>query len=549
MEKINTETTVNETLVGQLTGWTDVCLIPDTFCSWVMNTLPRRYFGWPKFDAIVIDNDMIEMWNVDSSYTQLNPKIDLNRAIYEKPRPFWLDEQGIVHLIPSNLMLTKTELPLEGPLEQPIENNLKNPFVKSSHIMDKCPVAALKILAETIHSKTELDRLFKKSISVRILPDNKLDEALNKQPNLQLLLVDQFEKFVDDKYQAHKGLVWIFTGEPPTNVYETHELRCAFYERLLHEQRRLFGLLLNADDKGQPKKEIQSKTNSTSTIIKKSRNCNIVWSSFIPSVDYISNIKHHVHSTDLHLFNDGGNKMFWRNIVYTFLRHQAEDEVTDEANISKRIRVKDKGEEDEDMEAQVTQNENTMLSSTTVKQENHETLEGHIILIRLRFDDIPPSKSKDGSNVRINHAVVRRFKRFAAYLSHARRILEKSNTTSVKTILWTCCARDIDHVYWLHNVMTKEYIHAYRVGLFGYDRYMKTKGIDKLIKSPCPLERKSPNNWKCSDENSNIQGIVHETLVADEFFGSPIKRIGRSSLYLQKSTCGAPIYKLRDYEG
>ena len=425
---------------SSLDGWVDFCLIPDATCSYVLNDY-RRKRGLPCFDVIAVDRDLARMWNLPVK--DAGPREQ--RHPLEETHPFWMDDQSFVHILPDDLVTVKRTKDLDMSCGQKID--LRTPEQRTIRL----------ILAEQI------------------------DDVLRVKPNVRILLIDQFETFLNPASMNKFQIEFAFTSAPPFGLLNGDQEN-EFYERLR---------------KIQLSRNIETREVDRNTDRKEETRCAyIMWRGFVPNYEHFDR-ETDVRWLDVHL-NDSNDSLFWRDLISNIL-------------------------------------ENEYVVSKAGDQKDARKI---ALVIRMRISDsikVPKEYER--------LAVLRRVKRFGAFFSRVYEIIDRNNLQHTPKIFWTCPTSERDYVYDAYSDLLREYIIGLRENIRPYDRFLHVENLRDAIGSHCAI---TPEPFA---HDANILGVCNETLIGgDAIFPQTVYGLGGSGTYMSKSECGAPIYKLREYE-
>lgn len=371
----------------------------------------------------------------------------------------------------------------------------------------------IKRLVETGRNEDELRKIMFEIKSnaqktIKILPAKNLSRALNENPNVRLLVIDGINEFLSHNRQKYPN-VWFSFTSAPTNLTPDREER--FYELLNGQTERLDRLLNQGLEEKKNETENEKDNDDTDSW---NRYEYYGWNTFVPSIDYLPNNYDDIRVTSTHLTEDGTSKLFWRNIVYTVLSDGDE---------TKKTKKK-------------------------------------ALVIRLRLDLCRDEYLTKTTNSSL--AIVRRFKKFLAYLVRVYRIIadeQRANKDTTPHVYWTCCQEETGYFMTLRKLLTREYIIGSREKIGNHDRYIQ---LNAQIRSNCAINTRNEVNvddpWpikQTEDERAgkrknheNVQGVLFETLVDQHWFHTKVCRIGQSTVFLQQHRNCLPITHLRDYE-
>lgn len=429
---------------NSLDGWVDFCLIPDANCSYILNDY-RRKQGLPCFDVIAVDRDFARMWNLPvKDQGPREPRHPL-----EETQPFWVDDRSFVHILPDDLITVKRTKDLDMTCGQKID--LRTPEQQTIRL----------ILAEQI------------------------DDVLRVKPNVRILLIDQFETFLNPSAMNKFQIDFAFTSAPPFGLLNG-EQETEFYERLRQVQRSR-----NIETRETSRPVEGEGGNDT-------RCAYIMWRGFVPNYEHFDR-ETDVRWLDVHL-NDSNDSLFWRDLVNNLLENEYEVSKNQDSDGKERHQI-----------ALVIR---MRISNKTIVPKEYERL-----------------------------AVLRRVKRFGAFFARVYEIIERNNMQHAPNILWTCPTSERDFVYDAYSDLLREYIIGIRENVRPFNRFLHVENLRDAIGSHCAI---TPEPFA---HDANILGLFHETLIGvDALFPQKVYGLGGSGTYMSKSECGAPIYKLREYE-
>lgn len=511
-----------------LIGWTDFSLIADETCYHVINNLAD---GDDTYSGIVLDDDHARMWNLDSKYlvsvADNLTSFDTGNELAQKRQPFWVDDKGFAHVLSDNLIDTKstTNDTLAAVEHMLASDTPHDEGTKSNDEQQRIDLTNIFIGNRT-EKQLQIRFAGTEGHVIRVVLAKNLPTILKQNRRLRLLLVDLYETFIDHRYSALPNLDYVFTGAPPIGRLSlTDETR--FYDRLREEKMKILRYAPRAirrendgDESGESSPispDDRQDDRQDDRLDQDNRQCYATWNTFVPSVDALPGDYDDIRLTAVHLFDDGISAAFWRNIVYSCFVNEEERRRQQRAR-SPAANVLHNGD-----------GESAMVA----------------LVIRLRFDvgQIPANVTDKRT------AINRRFKRFAAFLARVYRIVSSNQLKMAPHIFWSCCEDEHEHVHRLHNDLLKELLIGERENIGVIDRFLRI-GIPRPVGSHCAITskhgRETDQPGKAND--ANILGVFYRTLLNDDFFRSRVCKVGDSSVFMVRSVCGAPVYKLRDYE-
>lgn len=429
-------------------GWVDFCLIADATCSYVLNGY-RRSHGLSCFDVIAIDRDLARMWNLPIKSLETPREL---KHPFEETHPFWVDDLNFVHILPDDLVTVKRTKEIEW------------------------------------NCGTTIDLRDPEQLTIRLILVEQLGDILKLRPNIRVLVLDQYDLFLDPNVSNKYQLEFAFTSAPPFGWFDV-EREQKFYEKL-----RNISLSRGI--------ETRETSRDNSLEYKKDRHAYIMWRAYIPNYEPFSK-EEDVRWSDIHLL-DSNDSLFWRDLISTLLENEYQRK-----------------------KANANPDENNLC-----------------LVIRMRLSSLSKD-STDGtqSGFEKRLGLLRRVKRFGAFFSRVYEIIERNDLKYAPRIFWTCPTSEREYVYSAYADILREYIIGLREGVRPFDRFLHVENIRNSIGSNCAI---TPEPFA---HDANILGVFHETLISiDALFPQTVYALGSSGTYITKSQCGAPIYKLREYE-
>lgn len=257
-----------------LLSWIDFNLMPDDTCAYAVDEYVRENLQIAPFDAIVLDKDHARMWNIDTSYA------DIGKTLLEREHPFWVDRNGTAHVKPQiDIAMKTTERHDDDDDDDNCSTFIDPTLSHDARIRDK----------------------------LHVLVDDYLGYALNKNPSLRLLMVDQYEHFVKNDRAKYPNLVYAFSCAPSVGRLSI-EQESEFYEKLNGQQ---FGIVKS-----------QIRTSAPITTRNVSRECHFAWHTYIPNINYVAKRYETIRTTVIQLFDDSSTRPFWRNLLYACMRNE-----------------------------------------------------------------------------------------------------------------------------------------------------------------------------------------------------------------------------------
>lgn len=325
-----------------------------------------------------------------------------------------------------------------------------------------------------------------------VLLDDHLEPVMKKNPSIRLLMIDQYEHFVKYRQDRVKfpNLVYAFSCAPTVGRLSVTD-ESLFYDSLNEQQYEIV------------KSQIRSSSaNDTKNL---SRECHFSWRTYVPNINYVAKRYDTIRTTIVQLFDDSSTRPFWRNLLYNCIQNEQQQQQ---------------------------------------QQSSSSTSPSFALIIRVCFQkpkniDIPDEQL----------AMLRRFKRFMAYLTRTYRFIYRKKLQRAPCIVWTTKHESSrETVLSLYNAMLKEYIIGAREKLINFDRYVKPP-VSRPIRSSCTIAIEPKRTDDYTDSSNNTLGIFYETLIDyDDFFKTSTYRVGNNVTYTQRSHCGAPVQKLYQYE-
>lgn len=511
-----------------LIGWTDFSLIPDKTCRYVIDGYARRKLGMEGgFDAIVLSKDHARMWSLNSSLLRNDQGLTsgtMGRKIDEFARPYWVDDRGIVRFLSDELVDEKCT---NDACDEVAKKSRTNRIEEADN--EPFPYQRIRDVVETAKNQEDLRRQIvlneergRRPIKV-VLIDN-MKTLLATNPALRLLVIDAYEEFLTHVRFKYPNVWFAFTSAPTTltdvledNFYERLNDQTNRISRILEQNERVANLDIPDDEDDYDEDDHIAKDDAWT------RGEYLGWCTFVPSVDYLPSKYTDVRVTSTHLFDDGGSRLFWRNVVYAQLREMAKDKNDGRNNDGRK-----NGDDVNDKRAMV---------------------------IRLRFElnaDETFASTKDPTL-----AVMRRFKRFLAFLVRVYRIIDEEKITDGPHLYWTCCDEEMHYCTTLRKLLTREFLIGDREKIGNHDRFIR---LNATIRSSCAIRKKEMcvnsttrrNDDEASSEatnnEENVRGVQFHTLLDQNWYKTRVSRIGASAAFIEQKKNCLPISHLREYE-
>ena len=486
---------------GPFDGWVDFCLIPDATCSATLNEY-RRKRGLPCFDVIAIDRDMARMWNLP---VRQMPGATEQRHPLEETHPFWVDDRSFVHILPDDLITIKRTKEVSLDCSQNIELRTPEPS------------------------------------TIRLILAEQAGDVLRIKPNARILMVDQYEAFLDQGARQKYQLEYACTSAPPYGLFTAEQER-KFYELLRQAQ-----LSRNIETR-----DVETRTDDYDlNVDETSRHAYILWRAFVPNYEQFDRDED-VRWLDVYL-NDANDSLFWRDLVGNILENEylAKQAKDDDAPSKRRIclviraRVHMSTNDYSEDQANSTNpaRKRDLTSDRALGQASLNASQPANLRARLTANADLDQRSRQTDARYDRLAILRRVKRFGAFFARVYEIMERNDLLFAPRIFWTCPTAEREAIYTAYSDMLREYIIGLRENIHPFDRFVHVERILNAIGSHCAI---TPEPFA---HDANVLGIFHETLIGiDALFPQTVYGLGASGTYIAKSTCGAPIYKLREYE-